>query len=408
MRGWSVLCRVGPHKPYTALVLASALLFLIGSVQLVQAQKFSVLYSFQNTTDGSNPQAGLFLNSAIYGTTFVGGDPTCGCGTAFELVNGTFTTVHTFVGLDGANPVGNLIADANGNLYGTTSQGGASSAGTVFELSPPSTLSGSWTERVLYSFSGGAAGGHPFAGLIQDSAGNFYGTTNGGGVFNYGTVFKLDALGNETVLYSFRGTPDGASPYAGVIRGAADDLYGTTYGGGAFNAGTVFRVSATGKEILIHSLNGTTDGAYPSGTLTADASGNLYGTANQGGSGQQGTIFKVASDGYFSLLHTFSSIRQGSNPAAGMLLAANGYLYGTTTEGGNLDGDGTVFELDPTSGSFAELHIFVSGNLGDYAYTPIISDPAGNLYGGTESGGTANRGLIYKIVPASAGVRALK
>lgn len=388
----------------SAVRILAAMLISAIATRLVHAQTFSVLYSFQNTTDGSNAQAGLFLNGAIYGTTLLGSDPTCGCGSVFELAsNGSLTTLHAFVGLDGANPVGNLIADASGNLYGTTSQGGASSAGTVFMLSPPATLGDAWTETVLYSFTGGTDGAHPFAGLIQDSAGNFYGTTYGGGAFNYGTVFKLDALGNETVLYSFEGAPNGASPYSGVIFDSAGNLYGTTYGGGTFNSGTVFKLSTTGNETLLHSLNGTTDGAYPSATLTMDASGNLYGAANQGGSGQEGTIFKVSSTGRFSLLHTFSSRPDGANPAAGMLLGSDGNLYGTTTEGGNSDDDGTVFELNLSTGTFTLLHTFASGNLGNYPYTSLISDPAGNLYGGTESGGTAERGLIYKIALTSAG-----
>ena len=364
------------------------------------AQIFSVLYSFQGNTDGSNPQAGLFLD-AIYGTTFLGGDPTCACGTVFELLlNGTLATLHTFVGTDGANPGATLVADANGNLYGTTSQGGSFGAGTVFKLAPPATLGGTWTESVLYNFTGGVDGAHPYAGLAQDSTGHFYGTTNRGGVFNFGTVFRLDKLGNEVVLHSFRGSPYGAYPYAAVILNSAGSLYGTTNGGGAFNSGTVFRLAAMHTESVVHSFNGTTDGAYPSSALSLDPAGNLFGTANQGGSGQEGTIFKLTNKGHFSVLHTFKGILQGANPAAGLILDSSGNLYGTTTEGGNLDDDGTIFELNPTTGSYTVFHAFASGNQGNYPYTGLIADSSGNLYGATESGGTGRRGLLYRITPS--------
>jgi uncharacterized repeat protein (TIGR03803 family) len=401
MRSCSVACGIQSQRPSGALILAAVLMSLAFSPQLVQAQTFSVLYSFQNKTDGSNPQAGLFLNGAIYGTTYVGGDPMCICGSIFQFSSGTLTTLHEFVGTDGANPAGSLIADASGNLYGTTSQGGASGAGTVFELSPPATQGGTWTLTVIYSFTGGVDGGHPYGGLIQDSAGNFYGTTNNGGAYNFGAVFKI-ASGNESVLHSFRGSPDGAMPYGGLNLDSADNLYGTTYGGGALNFGTVFKVNSAGSESVLHSFNGTTDGAYSSSTLTMDSSENLYGTANQGGTDQEGTVFKISNTGKFSLLHTFSSRPHGANPAAGMLLDSNGMLYGTTTEGGDSDDDGTVFELT-TTGTFTLLHTFASGHLGNYPYTGLISDPSGNIYGGTESGGMAERGLLYEIVTAGAG-----
>ena len=399
-----VIGQMGLRMARTIRNIAFVSVCLVAIAQVTSAQAFSVLYSFQNKTDGSNPQVGLFLNG-IYGTTFLGGDPGCACGTVFRILpNGTFSTLHTFVGTDGANPMGNLVADANGNLYGTTSQGGTGSlaAGTIFKLAPPAKPGGSWTETVLYTFTGGADGAHPYAGLIRDTAGNLYGTTNVGGAFNHGTVFKLDTLGNETVLHSFAGAPDGAYPYGGVIRDNAGNLYGTTNDGGAFNAGTLFRLSGTGKETVLHSFNGTTDGAHPSAGLTFDAAGNLCGTANQGGTDQEGTIFQLAKTGRFIVLHAFTGSVQGANPAAGLVLGASGYLYGTTSEGGNFDNDGTIFQINPSTGAFTFLHTFASGNLGNYPYTRLISDPAGNLYGATESGGTGQRGLVYRIVPPAA------
>lgn len=400
MQRRTVTCGICSRAVHAAAAVA-AVVFLFAIPQSVHAQTFSVLYSFQNTTDGSNPQVGLYSN-AIYGTTFLGGDPTCACGTVFELTTtGTFTTLYSFVGTGGANPIGGLLADTKGNLYGTTSQGGAESAGTVFKLSPPAQSGGAWTETVIHSFKGGTDGAHPDAGLTADSAGNLYGTTNQGGAFNYGTVFKL-TKGKESVLYSFSGSPDGANPYAGVILDSAGNLYGTTNSGGASNSGTVFKLTPQGAETVLHSFNGTTDGAFPSSTLAMDASDNLYGTANQGGSQQagsqqEGTIFEVASTGKFSVLHTFTTRPKGANPAAGVILYSDGNLYGTTTEGGDSDDDGTIFDLNPATGSFTLLHTFASGNYGNYPYTGLISDSAGNFYGATESGGTGRRGLVYKI-----------
>lgn len=402
-RGW--ISRVHSWAYCTALTALFAPMFLIAATHLAQAQTFRAVYSFQDKKDGRNPQVGLFTD-AIYGTTFLGGDPTCGCGTIFKLLpGGTIRTLHTFVGTDGANPTAGLVEDNNGNLFGTTSQGGngSSSAGTVFKLAPPATVGAPWTETVLHTFTGGADGAHPYAGLILDSAGNLYGTTNGGGAFNYGTVFKLDSTGNETVLYSFTGFPDGASPYAGVVQDSAGNLYGTTGEGGAFNHGTVYKLDSSGIETVLHSFNGGTDGAYPCGGLTLDAAGNLYGIANEGGAtgntGDNGTMFELNNAGSFTVLHTFSGGVGGANPAAGMILNSVGKLLGVTTEGGDRDDDGTVFELDPTTGIFSLLHTFTAGSGGAYPYTGLILDSAGNLYGATVDGGTSKRGLVFEITP---------
>jgi uncharacterized repeat protein (TIGR03803 family) len=402
-RGW--IFRVHSRASFTALTALLAPMCLIATMPLAQAQTFRAVYSFQGKTDGRNPQVGLFTN-AIYGTTFLGGDPTCACGTIYKLLPaGTIKTLHTFVGTDGANPTAGLVEDKNGNLFGTTSQGGIgnSSAGTVFKLAPPATVGAAWTETVLHTFTGGADGAHPYAGVIFDGAGNLYGTTNGGGAFNYGTVFELDSTGNETVLYSFTGLLDGASPYAGVVRDGAGNLYGTTGEGGAFSHGTVYRLDSSGVETVLHSFNGGTDGAYPSAGLTLDAAGNLYGTANEGGAagnaGDNGTIFELNSTGSFTVLHTFTGGVGGANPAAGMILNSAGKLCGVTTEGGDRDDDGTVFELDPTTGTFTLLHTFTAGNGGAYPYTALILDSVGNLYGATVDGGTSKRGIVFEITP---------
>ncbi len=304
-------------------------------------------------------------------------------------------------GPDGANPIGTLVADEHRNLYGTTSQGGQgkSSAGVVFKLAPPRTSHGLWQETILHTFTG-LDGAHPYSGLIRDAKGNLYGTTNSGGAFDYGTVFKVDATGKETVLYSFRGFPDGAHPYGGVVRDHAGRLYGTTIEGGAFNLGSVFTIDLSSREVVLHNFLGTPDGAYPNGGLALDSRGNLYGAANEGGGADdEGTIFMLDNRGKFSVLRTFTGKAEGASPSATLALDAAGILYGTTTEGGGRDQNGLVFALDTTSGSFHLEHVFGGKGGGSYPQTGVVLDPNGNLYGAAVNGGTGGWGLVFKVTP---------
>ena len=277
-----------------------------------------------------------------------------------------YKTIHRFnkqTGVRGFAPAGALILDAAGNLYGTTYSGGASGVGTVFELTP--NLDGSWTESVLHSFNG-ADGADPYSGLIFDAAGNLYGTTVGGGGYNAGTVFKLapnlDGSWTESVLHSLNGT-DGAHPYSGLIFDAAGNLYGTTWVGGAFGHGTVFELTANGDgswtESVLHAFNGT-DGAHPYSGLIFDAAGNLYGTTYYGGGVCGcGTVFKLTPNGdgswTESVLHAFTiGSGDGNRPRAGLIFDAAGNLYGTTENGGGTL-RGTVFKLTPNGdGSWTE------------------------------------------------------
>ena len=239
-------------------LLSAALLAVAGFSSTVAAQELTTLYPFTGTGsgDGAYPNAGLIADPAgnLYGTTQVGGaDPSCnqapGCGTVFQLTaSGTLTVLHSFIGSDGEQPFAGLIADAEGNLHGTTWGGGANGRGTVFQLDTSGTLT------VLYSFTGGSDGGDPTAGLIADAAGNLYGTTLEGGTtgscnrpYGCGTVFQLTPSGTLTVLHSFTGS-DGASPEAGLLADAAGNLYGTTHSGGAGTScvqgcGTVFELT---------------------------------------------------------------------------------------------------------------------------------------------------------------------
>jgi uncharacterized repeat protein (TIGR03803 family) len=304
-RGWSWrrLLRVANG----ALALGVALGQVVVATPSAKAQAdatFTVLYSFKwDFADGAFPYAGVVLDAAgnLYGTTYWGG--ASGLGTVFKLdTTGAETVLHSFNGGDGSNPA-DLIRDANGNLYGTTQFGGASDAGTVFKLDTTGA------ETVLHSFVGPPTDGlRPIAGLVRDAGGSLYGTTLAGGSSSNcgggcGTVFRLDTTGAETVLHSFaKKRRDGKFPYAGLVRDAAGNLYGTTVQGGASNncvggCGTVFRLDTTGGETLLHRFVGgspATDGERPGAGLVRDAAGNLYGTTPQGGAYGAGTVFKVS------------------------------------------------------------------------------------------------------------------
>jgi uncharacterized repeat protein (TIGR03803 family) len=239
-----------------------------------------------NGIDGIYPKAGVIMDEAgnLYGTTEGGGTGTCygnGCGTVFELApDGAETILYSFTGGDGAFP-GSLIRDQAGNLYGTTSEGGTYDSGTIFELSPDGT------ETLLYSFHGGGDGAFPMGGVIADSAGNLYGAAEGGGGSHYGVVFKLAPDGTETVLHSFTGS-DGAYPTAGVILDKSGNLYGTaSYGGECRRfkcGGTVFKLAPDGTLTVLHAFEKKT-GANPQAPLMAGENGYLYGTASDGGDG---------------------------------------------------------------------------------------------------------------------------
>jgi uncharacterized repeat protein (TIGR03803 family) len=325
-----------------------------------------VLHNFGNGHDGFNPLASLVFDSAgnLYGTTEFGGTATCGCGTAFELMpqaSGTWVEKLLYSFRDNhsaAYPFSSLVFDADGDIYGTTT-GGAFGYGTAYQLKPGS--SGSWTEKVLHSFSqANDDATEPSGALIADSHGNLYGTTvSGGSAANAGTVFQFTPEPGGRfaykILWAFEGFPEAAGPFAGLVADVAGNLYGTTYQGGIFNDGTVFELSptASGKwtEKILHSFDGS-DGTnplyYP---LVIDAAGNLYGTTYLGGTNDMGVAFKLTlgSGGGWteSVLHNFGSGPQdGQMPYGGLILGSSGTLYGTTFQGG-AEGGGTVFQITP-------------------------------------------------------------
>ena len=268
---------------------------------------------------------------------------------------GTYEVLHTFTNTpDGGHPTSGLLRDTLGNLYGTTSAGGIQNfsacpsgynyCGVVFKIDSAGN------ETVLYSFKGQPDGATPIAGLIQDSGGNLFGTTTDGGTSGEGAVFKLDTTGKESVVYSFAGTPDGSHPQTGLVQDPAGNLYGTTRNGGTNNSGTIFKLDSSGNETVLHSFTGGADGSYPN-DLLLDSAGNLYGTANSGGlqnciflrnvSGKTGcgTVFELTASGAFTVLHSFQSDvgPDGARPLGGLIADAAGNLYGTTEFGGQPD-----------------------------------------------------------------------
>jgi uncharacterized repeat protein (TIGR03803 family) len=332
----------------------------------------SVLHYFcslSGCADGANPEASLIVDAAgdsIYGTTKGSGAGNGGVVFTIYRRPPPFEAYYRYRVLypfcaqsgcaDGANPEARLVMDADGNLYGTTINGGASDAGVAFELAP------GLTETVLHSFcaqSGCADGYNPEAGLVMDADGNLYGTTRNGGAPDAGVVFKLATDGTYAVLYRFcqqSGCADGYWPSADLTIDAAGNLYGTTFGGGAYgtyNGGVVFKLAPDGTYTVLHtfcSQSGCVDGSNPVASLSMDAAGNLYGTASGGGTGTipGGVVFELTPDGTYTVLHNFCSQAacvDGTGPGAGLIMDAAANLYGIA--GGGASNLGVVFKLSP-------------------------------------------------------------
>jgi uncharacterized repeat protein (TIGR03803 family) len=413
----------------------------------------TILYSFRGApNDGAFPFGGLTIDAAgnVYGATSGGTNfQACddGCGTIFELSPSsgrwTETILYAFgAAHDGSAPTGNLVFDSAGNIYGTTEEGGASLAGTVFELSP--SASGAWTERILHGFSGGWDGTYPYAGLIVDSMGKLYGTTEYGGdlscdpdyrIAGCGVAFELTSDGkgiwSENILHTFTFN-DGAFPEASLVFDTAGNLYGTpTLGPGVAcggGCGTVFKLTpnsdGTWVESILYNFEGGPDGVEPIGGLVLDGAGNLYGTTEYGGGSDSchegcGIVFELTpgSKGNWieKVIHRFSLSGHGPNegmqPVSSLFLDQAGNLYGTAPYGGGHScygfvGCGTVFELSPApDGKWTSslVYAFTTGQFGAGPAAGVISDSAGNLYGTTQGGGAANYGVVFELSPQADG-----
>jgi uncharacterized repeat protein (TIGR03803 family) len=377
----------------------------------------TVIYSFgAYPSDGETPfTPNLVADSAgnLYGTSEEGGS-NCGgvCGTVFELSpldSGAWTeqVIHSFDGTTGTEGQTSLAVDGYGNLYGIATYGGTYGYGVVFEMTPSS--GGAWTYTVLHNFKY-VEGSYPVGGLILDASGKLYGVTQDGGAYGYGTVFQLRKSSGgawiEKVLHSFN-KADGWNPSKALVMDAVGNLFGTTYNGGANSAGTVFELEQgtgdTWQEKVIHSFfpSPSTDGSNPDGGVII-FSGTLFGTTYHGGAYGWGTVFQLVkeSTGWReTIIHSFNQDGiDGATPRANLTPVASN-LYGTTTVGG-ASYDGTVFELTPAAGGgWTENVMYSFDDAGGGAAFPsggLFYDNDGNLYG-TAQGGAYGVGSVYQI-----------
>jgi len=407
------------HKTMTLQTRFAGLLMLLVILTAggTSAQTYTVLYGFSGGADGDHPIGGLAQDAAgnLYGTTYRGGDFSCGdgygCGTVFKLIpnpDGTWTesTIHAFASEnDGAIPYSGVVLDSAGNLYGTTTFGGSYGAGTVFKLAP--NPDGSYTESLIYQFTGGSDGLYPEAALLRDAAGNLYGTASAGGA-GYGVVFSLAPLPGGgwkgRILHRFTGGRDGNTPRGGsLVFDSAGSLYGTTSAGGNFGLGVVFKGTPLPnggwkKQILHHFNSGE---GSPLGGLVLDATGSIYGTTKDGGAQGQGAVFMLQTDKTYRVLYEFEGGNDdGAFPNTAMVFDTEGNLYGTTYEGGSGIGGantGVLYKLTPNDdGSWSESVLYDFTIWGCQPTGPLIIDGQNDLYGTTSY---CSDGNAYELAP---------
>ena len=358
----------------------------------VQADNTLVSLHTFDGQDGNGPTGAVVQGSdgAYYGTS--GNQNTC-CdrGTVYKIApDGTFTTLHIFDEDDGSLPVGGLSQGADGDFYGTTEFGGGSAdAGTIFKIASDGTFTS------LHSFSG-PDGQWPYSTLMVGSDGNYYGTTYEGGEFGRGTIFMMSPKGVVTTLHSFGGTQDdGAFPESGIVKGDDGSYYGATPQGGSANAGTIYKLTTNGVYSLVHVFGATDSSGYPLGSLVLGHDGNLYGTTNGlGENNDNGSVFRIAPDGTFTTLHVFNGT-DGAGPFLGSLTqGADGSFYGTTRLGGTY-GYGTIFSIT-SAGALTSLYSF-DNQVGAYPWSRLTQAADGGLVGTTASGGADNDGGVFSF-----------
>jgi len=378
-----------------------------------------VLWDFKGGSDGSGPWSNYFISDAkgnLYAATAAGG--TYGAGVVFMLTPaGKETVLYEFKGQsngDGAGPHGHLTFDAKGNIYGTTQNGGTNDTGTVYELSPKS--GGGWTEKVIYTFSAaGADGADPSAGMTIAADGTMYSTTPDGGAFGAGTVFSLKKTSKgwkQTVIHSLNGSSDGGFPYEGLMMDSAGNLYGAAPTGGASGQGVIYRLSHTKQgwvDTVLHNFtgqNGDGSGLYWI-DLISDSAGNIYGATSFGGTNGTGMVWELVfseSKKTYSekILYDFgaSGSGDGNNPYGGLVMDSKGNLYGTALNGGSSN-LGAFYKLTKLGKTWKEtiVHSFTAANDGAQPTGNPYIDAKGRLYGMTETGGTSNLGIVYRITP---------
>src|SRR6185436_264601 len=351
--------------------------------------RFEVLHRFEYA-DGENSFSALVEgpDHSFYGTTNWGGPSGYGAVFKIDPLTRALTIVHAFdFSNEGAYPQAGLTLGADGYFYGTTSYGGPTYGGTVFKMD----LAGALT--VLHSFSSSTEGWYPTSPVVRDADGNLYGTTRYGGTGSAGTVFKLDPAGTLNVAHSFDWSQDGGYPN-GVVLTSDGSLFGTTFYAGPSGSGTLFRIDPAGVFSVLRAFAYWTDGAYSNSGVLADSSGHVYGTTTNGGAFGYGTIFKADASGSFALLHALDYTHDGAYPSATLIQDGAGNLYGTTT-GGTRMGYGTIFKLDP-AGTLSTLHVFKQAD-GTDSEGALVFGSDGALYGTTVSGGAGGGGTVYRL-----------
>ncbi len=423
----------GPERPPTlehAMKLKTlaclSLITLVASIgPAAQAQTFSTIYAFSGNS-GIWPQAGVTLRAGVlYGTT-VDTEFSTGTGTVYQLSrvgsNWTHTVISFFSGIPygGEGPYARVVFGPDNHLYGTTLNAGPHIDGNVFALTPQVSICRTancfWTETVLHQFAGSPDGQAPSGDLIWDSTGNIYGTTMWGGASGLGTIFQITKSGNnwtETPIYSFTG-PDGSGPIGGVIFDSNGNLFGTTAEGGLYGFGTIFEltysIDSGWTETVLYNFQNLSDGEFPVAGLTPDGSGNLYGSASDGGTGGGGTVFELSPAGdtwTFTLLYSFTG-QQGrySGPRANLTFDTSGNLYGTTLFDG-ANSLGNIFKLANSQNGwvYASLYDFTGGADGASPVSNVTIDTDGTLYGTAGAGGDltcappTGCGVVWMIKP---------
>jgi uncharacterized repeat protein (TIGR03803 family) len=388
---------------------AAALLCASGaSPAFAGKAKETAAYSFAGGNDGGFPQGGLVADSkgAMFGVTTSDGSGHNGVIFEVDKTHGAWTETPLYAftgGADGGVPQAGLMIDAAGNLFGTTYQGGAG-YGTVFELRRDRQA---WKYKVLWTFSGGNDGGSPSGRLAMDANGNLYGTATEGGTGVVGAVFELslpakgDKSWSETVLYNFTGNNDGGEPMGNVLLGGDGNIYGTTAGYGQYNYGVVYKLTpanGTWTQSVLHPFQGSTDGEVPRDGLMQDSSGTLYGTT-AGFDDSYGNVFSLATDGSnYTVLYTIPSCQgclTGNGPWQTVTMDSSGALYGATLADGE-NNLGEVFKLIPGKNSqwtAKVLYAFTGGAASQYPYSTVLVGKNGMLYGASQ--GSAGESGFY-------------
>lgn len=373
----------------------------LATVVASPAQTLTTLHSF-NGSDGSQPYGPLIQASDgnLYGTTYAGGHSSIG--TTFRIsTSGAFLSLYSFGRTSrtaGYQPYGGLIQARNGSLYGTTYDGGVDDVGTVFQMS----LSGAVT--TLASFDNSPQGGQPYGTLIQATNGKLYGTTTQGGSSGAGTVFEVAPSGPIIDIDSFcYNCSQGAQPVGGLVQAGNGNLYGTTFTAGSDQCGTIFEATPDGVFTLLHAF-AQTEGCKPRAAMIEGADGNLYGTASFGGANGVGSVFRITPQGSFTLLYSFcsqSNCSDGGYPFGALVRAGDGNFYGTTQSYGAFN-RGTIFKLT-SSGELTTLYTFCAQSGcpdGAYPSTGLVQASDGDFYGTTYEGGASNNGTVFRLSTA--------